>query len=134
MTPPKNINQLRSLQGRLQSIRRFIAQLADKSLPFNHLLHKNVPFRWETKCAEYFYQIKQYLMNPPILVPPVVGKPLILYISTTDISVGALLAQEDQQGKERAIYYISRTLNGYELNYTFIKKACLTVVFASQKF
>ncbi|GLJ48088.1 hypothetical protein SUGI_1015310 [Cryptomeria japonica] len=73
-------------------------------------------------------------MNPPVLVPSVVGKPLILYISTTYISLGAKLAQEDQQGKERAIYYISRTLNSYELNYTFIEKACLTVVFASQKF
>lgn len=98
------------------------------------MLHKNVPFRWEAKCAESFYQIKQYLMNPPVLVPPIAGKPLILYISTTDISLGALLAQEDQQGKERAIYYINWTLNGYELNYTFIEKACLTVVFASQNF
>lgn len=73
-------------------------------------------------------------MNPPVLVPPVPGKPLILYISTIDVSLGALLAQENQQGKERAIYYINKTLNGYELNYTFIEKACLTVVFTSQKF
>ena len=36
-------------------------------------------------------------------------------------------------GKERAIYYISCTLVSYELNYTSIEKACLTLVFASQK-
>ncbi|WP_044909231.1 RNase H-like domain-containing protein, partial [[Clostridium] innocuum] len=47
--------------------------------------------------------------------------------------LGALLAQEDQNNKERAIYYISRTLVSYEMNYSTIEKACLAVVFASQK-
>ena len=32
------------------------------------------------------------------------------------------------------IYYICRTLVAYELNYTSIEKACLVVVFDSQKF
>lgn len=73
-------------------------------------------------------------MNPPILVPPIAGKPLVLYISATKVSLAALLAQEDFVGKERAIYYINTTLNGYELNYTFIKTTCLAMVFASQKF
>lgn len=36
--PPTNISQLRTLQGRLQSICRFIAQLTDKIHPFQHLL------------------------------------------------------------------------------------------------
>jgi ribonuclease HI len=73
-------------------------------------------------------------MNPPVLVPPNPGEPLILYISETKVSLGALLAQDDSTRKERAIYYISRNLTGHELNYTFIEKACLAVVFTSQKF
>lgn len=56
-----------------------------------------------------------------MLVPPTLGKPLLLYISTTNSSLGALLAQHDDQGKERVIYYISRTLIGYEINYTPIE-------------
>ena len=47
--------------------------------------------------------------------------------------MGSLLAQHDDQEKERAIYYLSQTLVAYEFNYTQIEKACLTVVFASQK-
>jgi len=72
-------------------------------------------------------------MNPPILMPPIQGKPLYLYISTTPTALGALLAQQDYEGKERAIYYISHTLVGYELQYCQIKRSCLVVVFASQK-
>ena len=66
-------------------------------------------------------------------MPPILGKHLILYISAMNSSLGALLAQSDETGKERAIYYISRTLVAYEINYTSIEKECLDVVFTSQK-
>lgn len=100
MESPKNINQLRSLQGRIQSIKRFISQLADWCHPFTHLLHKNVPFKWDNKCEEAFNEIKEYLMNPPVLMSPIEGKLLLLYISATDVALGTLLAQCEQEGKE----------------------------------
>ena len=57
-----------------------------------------------------------------MLMPPIPNKPLILYISAT---LGALLAQHDENRKGIAIYYISRTLVGYEMNYSPIEKAWL---------
>lgn len=80
-----------------------------------------------------FQQLKDYLLHPLVLMAPIPSKPFILYISATEIALGALLAHNDEQGKERAIYYISRTLVGYELNYSLIERACLTVVFATQE-
>lgn len=68
-----------------------------------------------------------------MLATPIKGKPLVLYISTTDVSLGALPAQHDTKGKEREIYYINRTLVGYELNYTTVEKTCLAVVFVTHK-
>ena len=47
-------------------------------------------------------------------MPPIIGKPLILYISTMDTTLGVLVAQEDHNNKERDIYYISRTLVSHE--------------------
>ena len=72
-------------------------------------------------------------MNPLVLMPPISGKPFLLYISTMDTTLGALLAQNDEQGRERPIYYINRTLVGYELNYSLIERVCLVVIFAAQK-
>jgi hypothetical protein len=69
---------------------------------------------------------------PLVLMPPKPNQPLILYISATTATLGALLAQQDETRKERVFYYISRTLVGYEINYTSIENACLAVVFASQ--
>eukprot|EP01018_Ginkgo_biloba_P014826 Gb_24854 [translate_table: standard] len=133
MPPPKNLKQLRSLQGKIQAIRRFISQLADKCRPFSHLLKKDTVFHWNRECQQAFEQLKHYLLNPPVLVSPIPRKPLLLYISATQVALGSLLAQHDDLQRERAIYYLSRTLVAYECNYTQIEKACLAVVFASQK-
>ncbi|KAK2997595.1 hypothetical protein RJ639_025679 [Escallonia herrerae] len=46
---------------------------------------------------------------------PVKGKPMILYTAAMDTSLGALLAQHNDQGRENSLYYLSRTLVGAEL-------------------
>ena len=133
LAPPRNISQMRSLQGRLQSIRRFISQLADRAQPFNKNLHKGVKCIWNDECQKSIDQIKKYLANPPILLPTILWKQLILYILVTESSLGEFLAQLDEHGNDREIHYISHTLVSFEVNYTSIEKACLIVVFASQK-
>ncbi|BFG25129.1 hypothetical protein CerSpe_114040 [Prunus speciosa] len=64
---------------------------------------------------------------------PIKGKPLILYIAALERSLGAMLAQENEDGKENALYYLSRTVVGVEQNYTPIEKVCLALIFAVQK-
>lgn len=91
-------------------------------------------FKWNEDYDKKFQQIKEYLENPPVLMAPMPGKSLLLYISTTTSSLGALLTQHDAQGHETIIYYIRRILVSYELNYIVIKKAYLAMVFSSQKF
>ncbi|XP_074297588.1 uncharacterized protein LOC141628330 [Silene latifolia] len=61
------------------------------------------------------------------------GKPIVLYIAVQEHSLGAMCAQEIDDCKERALYYLSRTLVGVELNYSPIEKICLALVFAIQK-
>lgn len=100
ITPPHNIRQMRGLQGRLQSIHRFISQLTDKSQPFTKTLHKGVKYEQNKDCDQNLVQIKQYLCNPLILMPPIYGKPLILYISAIESSLGILVSQEYKNKKE----------------------------------
>ena len=43
---PKNLKDLRSLQGNLAFIRRFISNLDEQCQPFNHLMKKDALFHW----------------------------------------------------------------------------------------
>ena len=66
-------------------------------------------------------------MKPPILVPSVPKKPLPLYLTTTNTTIGALLGQYlEEFRKENAIYYISKKMMAYEEKYTSLEKTCST--------
>ncbi|XP_059311511.1 uncharacterized mitochondrial protein AtMg00860-like [Lycium ferocissimum] len=116
MPEPQNIHELKSLKGKLAYIRRFISNLAGRCQPFIRLMNKGAHFKWDEACTNAFENIKSYLMKPPVLVAPVPEKPLILYISAQERSVGALLAQEISEGKENFLYYLSRMMTPNELN------------------
>lgn len=66
------------------------------------------------------------------MVSPTKGLPLTSYLTSTNKSIGALLAQEIE-GTERPVYYLSRLLQGAESNYSPIKQHCLALIFAAQK-
>ncbi|XP_038717270.1 uncharacterized protein LOC120010560 [Tripterygium wilfordii] len=133
MPEPTNLHELKSLQGKLAYIRRFISNLAGRCHPFNKLMKKDTSFKWDDTCRNAFNNIKEYLLHPPVLKAPIPGRPLILYIAAQERSLGALLGQVDDEGKESASYYVSRTLVGAELNYSPIEKVCLALVFATKK-
>nr|MCH9869334.1 hypothetical protein [Serratia marcescens] len=133
LPPPKNLKELRSLQGMLAYIRRFISNLSGRCHPFSHLMKKGVPFRWDQRCQDAFDGIKEYLLSPPVLAAPVKGRPMIVYTAATETSLGALLAQHNEESKEQALYYLSRTLIGAESRYSPIERFCLALVFVLKK-
>ncbi|XP_062094067.1 uncharacterized protein LOC133800111 [Humulus lupulus] len=104
--PSRNLHQLHGLQGRLAYIRRFISNLSGRCQPFSKLMQKNVSFIWDEACQNAFESIKKYLLHPPVLRAPILGKSLMLYMTSLDRSVRALLAQNNEEGKEVALYYL----------------------------
>ncbi|XP_028118784.1 uncharacterized protein LOC114316317 [Camellia sinensis] len=132
--PPANKKELQSFLGKVNFLRRFIANLAKKTLAFSHLvkIKSDHEFKWEVCHQEAFDLLKKYLTNPPVLMPPMAGKPLKLYISASDLSIGCLLAQENDMGREQAIYYVSRKLND-ETRYNSVEKLYLALYFAAIK-
>ena len=87
----------------------------------------------DASCRTTFKKIKEYLFHPPVLGAPTPGKPFRLYIAAQEQSLGTLCVQENGEGKEVALYYLSCTLVGAELKYSPIKKMCLSLIFAVQK-
>jgi hypothetical protein len=100
MPLPKNLKDLKSLQGHLAYICRFISNLSGCTQPFTRLMKKGVPFHWDEQCQNMLDSLKRYLLNPPILAAPVKGRPLIFYIAMQPSLVGALHTQHNDEGKE----------------------------------
>ncbi|KAG5536715.1 hypothetical protein RHGRI_024220 [Rhododendron griersonianum] len=133
--PPTNKQELQQFLGQVNFLRRFISNLSGKTLAFSPLLKlkSQKDFNWNEEHNKAFEFLKQSLAKPPVLMPPIFGKPLKLYISTGHQSIGSLLAQDNEKGHEQAIYYLSRRLNECEIKYKPIEKLCLALYFSAIK-
>ena len=77
--------------------------------------------------------IKECLLSPLVLVPPIVGRPLLLYLLVLDMALECMLDQLDNLGKERAIYYLSKRMLEYECRYIMIERLCLALVWTTKR-
>ena len=94
--------------------------------PIFKLLKKHDLEEWIEECQTIFDKVKDYLSIPPILVPPILGKPFILYLTIHEKSMGFVLGQHDETGKkEHAIYYLSKKFIDYESKYPLSGKDIL---------
>ena len=69
----------------------------------------------------------------PTVCAPAARKPLRFYLASNSQAIGALVAQEDDDGIEQPVYYVSRGLKDTETRYSVAERACLALVYASQR-
>nr|GFB38813.1 reverse transcriptase domain-containing protein [Tanacetum cinerariifolium] len=84
------------------------------------------------RAEQAFQQLKQHLSALPLLAAPKPHEELIMYLSATHGAISAVLLTE-QGTVQTPVYFISRALQGPELNYSPIEKLVLSLVFASKR-
>uniref|UniRef100_A0A2N9GAK8 Integrase catalytic domain-containing protein n=1 Tax=Fagus sylvatica TaxID=28930 RepID=A0A2N9GAK8_FAGSY len=114
MKAPTSHKELKSFLGRLSYIRRFIPSLAAITTVFTPLMKKGVPFVWSTACQQAFEKIQAIMTKLPIVCAPIASRSLRLYLASNGEAIGALVAQEDESGTEKPVYYVSRALRDAE--------------------
>ena len=73
------------------------------------------------------------MQEPLILMPPVEGKPLIMYLTVLENSMSCVLGQHDETWKkEQAIYYLSKKFMECESRYSLLEKTGCALVWAAK--
>jgi len=89
---------------------------------------------WNEDCQAAFDRIKQYLQDPLVLRLPILGRPLILYLTMLDELMGCVLGQHDEtRKKEHAIYYLSKRFTGCEQRYSMLERTCCALTWAAHR-
>ncbi|WJX23763.1 hypothetical protein P8452_12952 [Trifolium repens] len=134
MPAPKTEKKVRGFLGRLNYISRFISHMTATCGPLFKLLRKDQGVVWTEDCQKAFDSIKEYLLEPPILIPPIKGRPLIIYLTVLEDSMGCVLGQQDKTGrKEHAIYYLSKKFTDCESRYSMLEKTCCALAWAAKR-
>ena len=114
------------------ALNRFISRLANKCRPFFLLMNKWKGFKWIEECARAFQQLKKYLSHPPIMSSPETDEVLFAYIAVALYAMSLVLIRVDS-GRQRPVYYVSKSLHEVEIHYLPLEKAILVVVYGTRK-
>ncbi|GJX68727.1 reverse transcriptase domain-containing protein [Tanacetum coccineum] len=131
----RTIKKVQSLNEKLAGLNRFLSKSAEKSLPLFKTMKKYIKksyFYCTLEVEQAFKQLKQHISELPMLVAPRPKEELIMYLSASQGAVGAVLMTE-RDSIQTPVYFVSRALQGPELNYTPMKKPVLALVFVAKR-
>ena len=132
LQPPRNPKEVQKLTGMMAALNPFISRSVERCRPFLLLLHKWKEFEWFEECVMAFQELKRYLSHPPIMSSPVVDEVLFAYLTVALYAISLVLIQVDN-GIQRPVYYVSKSLNKTEVCYLPLENAILAVVHATRK-
>lgn len=119
------------MTGMLAALNRFISKFANCCRPFYQLLKKWKGFQWDEECDKAFQDLKEYLVQAPMLTAPDFGEDLFMYLSVSDHAMSAVLLRD--KGVQQPVYYISKTLIDAETRYLSLEKLMLALIHATRK-
>ena len=125
---PQCKREVQQFLGFANYYRRFIRDFAQLARPLHRLTERMVPFVWTDQCQESFDTLRRCLCTAPVLAYPNFGRPFILDTDASDVGIGGVLSQLDEDGRERVIAYGSRLLSKAERRYCVTRRELLAVV------
>ncbi|XP_056698014.1 uncharacterized protein [Spinacia oleracea] len=133
LPPPVNVKGIRSFLGHAGFYSRFIKDFSLIARPLTNLLQKECDFQFDVACLKAFNTLKHALVSTPIVQTSDWSLPFELMCDARDYSVGGVLGQRKDK-KLHVIYYMCKTLNQAQSNYTTTEKEFLAIVHAFEKF
>ncbi|XP_078246217.1 uncharacterized protein LOC144588073 [Pogona vitticeps] len=132
---PNTKRKVKSFLGLVGYYRKFIPRFSEIAAPLTDLTRKKADDRipWTSDCEEAFRRLKEALINYPVLRAPDFDREFIIYTDASGSGVGAVLCQEDENGDQHPVSYLSRKLQKGERHLATVEKECLAIVYAIQK-
>ena len=129
---PETKSEVSAFLGLTGYYRKFVPAYATIAAPLTELLKKGKPEHivWSAACEEAFETLKECLTKTPILRVPHPKQRFIVQTDASDVGIGAVLSQQDDDGEEHPIAYASRKLQLRETRYSAVEKECLAIVWA----
>ncbi|XP_041863718.1 uncharacterized protein K02A2.6-like [Melanotaenia boesemani] len=131
---PTNVTELKSFLGLLNYYHRFLPNLATELAPLHVLLRQEVGWKWNREQEKAFEKAKNMLNTSDVLVHYSADRELILSCDASPYGIGAVFSHIMEDGHERPVGFVSRTLQPAETKYSQLDKEGLAVMFGVEKF
>uniref|UniRef100_A0AAQ4NRX0 Gypsy retrotransposon integrase-like protein 1 n=1 Tax=Gasterosteus aculeatus aculeatus TaxID=481459 RepID=A0AAQ4NRX0_GASAC len=132
--PPTTVTELKAYLGLLNYYNKFLPSLATRLAPLHKLLRKDVLWTWNNEQDEAFQNSKQLLKSAKVLCHYSADKDLVLACDALPYGIGAVLSHVMEDGSEKPIGFMSRTLTPAEKRYSQLDKEGLAIIFGIKRF
>ena len=136
MGPPTTVTGIRKFVGAVGYFRHFIKNFSHIARPLDDLTScensklKNHPVTLMPTALEAFKTLKKKCMTAPVLAFADLEKLFVLETYTSGIGLGAVLLQEQKDGKLHPVAYANKALHESQKNYHSSKLEFLTLKWA----
>ncbi len=134
---PTSVMDIRAFLGLASYYRRYIHGFSTVAAPLTNLMHQGVDLVWDDACEGAFHTLKAALVSASILTYSTREGHFALSTDASDMGVGAVLEQEQEEGRrvaKKVIVYASKTLSDSQHRYYTTNKELLAVVNAVEMF
>ena len=132
MPVPQNMKQVKQFLGLVGYYRKFVPHFSDIARPLTQLTRKNEGFNWTTECHKYFYMLKDYLQETPIMRYPDPAADYILYTDASKYTYAGVLTQSID-GTDHPVAFTSRLFRGSQLNWAALTKEAYAIHMSVKK-
>lgn len=132
---PRTVKDVRRLIGAASWFRKFIPNFATIVAPITDLIKKKPSkIQWNPAAQEAFEKLKTLLISSPILIAPCFDRRFYVECDASDVGIGSVLIQKDDEGSDHVVAYFSRKLTKGERKFSVTERECLAVLAAIEKF
>ena len=128
------MKEVQSLNGKLVTLGRFLANSVDQTLPFFQTLKTFIGKKdilWLDEAEEALQKLKRFLKQLSTLASPLKEEVLTVYLSVSHEAISATLVA-GRGTKQVPIYFISRVLQGAKQNYSKVENLVLSLVYTAR--
>ena len=133
---PQTVTQMHSFLGFCNYYRKFIHRYAQIAKPLYKLISgdqtktKQAKLFWDEKCEQAFKALKDICSHTPVLAYADYTKLFRVHTDASELGLGAVLYQEQDDGTTRVIAFASHSLSNSEQKYHSSKLEFLALKWA----
>ena len=125
---PRTVKGIQSFLGFCNFYKHFIPSFGRITRPLNQLTHTGTPFQFGKAHEEAFNQLKQCLLEAPVLAHYDPERESRLETDASDGVIAGVLSQQGDDQFWHPVAYFSKSMAPAELNYEIHDKEMLAIV------
>ena len=125
---PKCVKDVQKFLGLANYYRWFIEGFTTVARPLHDTVKKDKKQEWTERQEKAFKELKEWFTKKLVLAASDMDKQMRMEVDASDYAIGGVLSMECEDGLQRPVAFLSKSLNETERNYKIHNKEMLAII------